>query len=316
MSARPTLPRKPKALRAGSTIAWFASGSPPSIPPEQFAGLSELRRLGFKDVQAHKLQPNGYLAAPLVERLGGFVNAANQGDISGLIGLRGGYGSTYFLSEELQSRLSEPKCVIGYSDLTALQIYLWQMCGWVTFHGPMVQAGFDHGPGNARGYDEASFLHSVRNTKGNWEIPLRGEALAAGASEGVLLGGCLTLVQTTLGTPWELDTSDAILLLEDHAMKPYQVDRALMHLQQAGKFRSVRGVILGEFPECDPPLAGSPSVRDVCERLLTPLGVPIVFGAPVGHTPRAMLTIPLGVRGRLEANGEGKLTILEPAVNE
>jgi muramoyltetrapeptide carboxypeptidase len=262
------------------------------------------------------LQPSGYFAAPLAERLGGFIDAANRPDISGLIGLRGGYGSTYLLSEKLDSQLSDPKCVVGYSDLTALQIYLWQMSGWVTFHGPMVQAGFDHGPGNPLGYDEASFLEAVRNTKRNWDIPLRGETLVAGSSEGVLLGGCLTLVQTTLGTPWELDTTGVILLLEDRAMKPYQVDRALMHLQQAGKFRSLRGVILGEFPECDPPVTGSPSVRDVCLRLLGPLGVPIVFGAPVGHTPRAMLTIPLGVRGRLQAEGEGKLTILEPAVVE
>jgi muramoyltetrapeptide carboxypeptidase len=316
MSPRPPFPRKPKALREGSTIAWFAPGSPPSIPPEQFAGLSELRRLGFKDVAAHKLQPTGYFATPVAERLNGFLDAANRPDLAGLIGLRGGYGSTYLLSKELQSHISEPKCVIGYSDLTALQVYLWQMSGWVTFHGPMVQAEFDHGPGNPRGYDEASFLEAVRNTNGNWEIPLRGETLAKGTSEGLLLGGCLTLVQTTLGTPWELDTTDAILLLEDRAMKPYQVDRALMHLQQAGKFRSVRGVILGEFPECDPPIAGSPSVRDVCQRLLSPLDVPIVFGAPVGHTPRAMLTIPLGVRGRLVAEGEGKMTILEPAVVE
>jgi muramoyltetrapeptide carboxypeptidase len=308
--------RKPKALRAGSTIAWFASGSPASIPPDQFAGLVELRRLGFKDLAAHKLQPSGYFAAPLAERLKGFLDGANRPDVAGLIGLRGGYGSTYLLGEELRTELAEPKCVIGYSDLTALQIYLWQMCGWITFHGPMVQAGFDHGPGNPRGYDEASFLEAIRNTKGNWEIPLHGEVLATGTSEGVLLGGCLTLVQTTLGTPWELDTTGAILLLEDRAMKPYQVDRALMHLQQAGKFHSVRGVILGEFPECDPPVAGSPSVRDVCLRLLGPLGVPIVFGAPVGHTPRAMLTIPLGVRGRLVAEREGSLTILEPAVIE
>jgi muramoyltetrapeptide carboxypeptidase len=316
MSQRPETPRKPKALRKGSTVAWFAPGSPPSIPPQQFAGLLELRRLGFKDVEAHELRPNGYFSAPLDERLQGFLNAANRPDISGLIGLRGGYGSTYLLSSELQAKLSEPKCIVGYSDLTVLQIYLWQTCGWVTFQGPMVQAGFEHGPDTLCGYDEASFLQAVRNTKGSWEIPLRGEPLVNGTGDGVLLGGCLTLLQTTLGTPWELETNDAILLLEDRGMKPYQVDRALMHLHQAGKFRSVRGVILGEFPECDPPVAGSPSVRDVCERLLVPLGVPIIFGAPVGHTPRAMLTIPLGVRGRLAADGEGKLTILEPAVVE
>jgi len=143
---------------------------------------------------------------------------------------------------------------------------------------------------------------------------MEGEAIRTGEAEGTLLGGCMTLVETTLGTPWELDTRGAILLLEDRGMKPWQVDRALMHLKQAGKLDGVRGLVLGEFPECEPPVAGSPTVRDVCMRILGPLGVPIVFGTPVGHTPRAMLTIPLGVKARLMARGEGALEILEPAV--
>ena len=116
-----------------------------------------------------------------------------------------------------------------------------------------------------------------------------------GDAQGRLLGGCLTLVETTIGTPWELETSGAILVLEDRGMKPWQVDRALTHLRQAGKFKDVRGIVLGDFPECAAPVAGSPTVRDVCQRILAPLGVPVVFGAPFGHTDRPMLTFPLGV---------------------
>jgi muramoyltetrapeptide carboxypeptidase len=308
--------RKPKALRRGSRLAWFAPASPISDVNELNSGLQELARLGFEVFEAHTVTPSGYFAAPADVRLQGFLGALNRANVSGLIGLRGGYGSTYLLSAELQSKLSEAKCVIGFSDLTTLQIYVWQMLGWVTFYGPMVSAGLNTGPNKLRGYDETSFLEAIGNAQGNWEVTLRGQVLKAGAAEGVVLGGCLTLVQTTLGTPWELDTTDAILVLEDCAMKPYQVDRALMHLQQAGKFHSVRGVILGEFPKCEPPVAGSPTVREVCKRILEPLGVPIVFGAAVGHTPRPMLTVPLGVQARLRAEGEGKLTILEPAVIE
>jgi len=94
----------------------------------------------------------------------------------------------------------------------------------------------------------------------------------------------MTLLEATIGTPWELDTKDSILVLEDRAMKTYQVDRVLMHLKQAGKFEGVRGIVLGDFPESAPAVAGAPSVREVCARILRPLGVPIVFGAPVGHT--------------------------------
>jgi muramoyltetrapeptide carboxypeptidase len=99
-------------------------------------------------------------------------------------------------------------------------------------------------------------------------------------------------------------------------MKPYQVDRALMHLKQAGKFKAVAGIILGDFPECDTP-AGTESVRDVADRVLSPLGVPVVWGAAVGHTQRPMLTLPLGVRAHLSvsgtASGETQLEILESA---
>jgi muramoyltetrapeptide carboxypeptidase len=97
-------------------------------------------------------------------------------------------------------------------------------------------------------------------------------------------------------------------------MKPWQVDRALMHLKQAGKFEGVRGIVLGEFPDCGPLMSGSATVRDVCLRILGGLGVPIVYGALVGHTPRPMLTVPLGVKARLRAHGAGELEILEPAV--
>jgi muramoyltetrapeptide carboxypeptidase len=226
---------------------------------------------------------------------------------------RGGYGSAYLLNRLNLQLLREPKVFLGYSDATAVQAFLWQKLGWVTFYGPMVAAGFDKG---AAGYDEDTFCQATGNTTGGWRIDLRGDPLAEGTAEGVLLGGCLTMIQTTIGTPWELDTSDAILLLEDRGMKPFQVDRALMHLRQAGKFSKVRGIIFGEFPECDAP-EGSESVRSIAQRLAAELGVPAVWGTAVGHTPRPMLTLPLGVRARLEsrqAEPATDLFILEPAV--
>jgi muramoyltetrapeptide carboxypeptidase len=176
----------------------------------------------------------------------------------------------------------------------------------------MVASNFDRGEAAPHGYDRESLLRALTETQKGWLLDLQGKLLAAGAAEGVLLGGCLTLVEATLGTPWELDTQGAILLLEDRAMKPYEVDRALIHLKQAGKFRGVAGIILGEFPECDPPPGGE-TVEDVARRILLPLGVPTAWGVPVGHTSRAALTIPLGVRARLSTDGRAELQILEPA---
>ena len=126
----------------------------------------------------------------------------------------------------------------------------------------------------------------------------------------------MTLLEATIGTPWELDTDGAILILEDRAMRPYQIDRVLMHLKHAGKLTRIRGMILGDFPDCETPVLGSPSVGDVCARILGPLHIPLVYGAPIGHTARPMLTLPLGVRTRLDARGSGTLEILEPAVIE
>jgi len=305
--------KKPRALGRGARLAAIAPASP--APDDKTRkGLEELKRLGFlvADYVAKPLE--GYFSASFKERRREFLESLAKSDVSGVVSLRGGYGSAYLLDEELASQLGDPKVVIGFSDITSLQIYLYQSRGWATFYGPMVAAGFDAGPGAPCGYDEDSFQSAVSQINEGWTISLRGTSLVDGEAEGRLLGGAMTLVEATIGTPWELDTRDAILVLEDRGMKPYQVDRVLMHLKQAGKLQPLRGILMGDFPECEPPVAGSPTVRDVCARILGPLGVPIVFGAPVGHTMRPMLTLPLGVQARLYAHGQGVLEILEPAV--
>jgi muramoyltetrapeptide carboxypeptidase len=256
----------------------------------------------------------GYFAASAEERRAELLEAAAATTVNGLIAVRGGYGSNYILEGLSYKLFQTPKCLIGFSDITTLQIFFWERRGWVSFYGPMVAAGLCAGAGAAGGYDEESFLAAVRKTDSGWEIPMQGETIRDGEAKGTLLGGCLTLVETTLGTPWELETRGAILILEDRGMRPWQVDRALMHLKQAGKFEGIGGIVLGDFPECEPPVAGSPTVRDVCTRILGALRVPVIFGAPVGHTQRPMLTVPLGVKARLMAKGEGVLEILEPAV--
>jgi len=304
---------KPKALRHGSRFAPIAPASPSHSEPID-AGKEELVRLGFVTTRQMVLRPEGYFAGSGKDRRREFLKALEDPDVDALIATRGGYGSVYLLDEGFPQLPPPIKPIVGFSDLTTLQIYLWQKHRWATFYGPMLAAGLDHGPGAPGGYDESSFRNALTKTSGTWTIPLQGEALQRGSAEGILLGGAMTLLEATIGTSWELDTDGAILLLEDRAMKPYQIDRVLMHLKHAGKLSKLLGIVLGDFPECEPPVAGSPSVRDVCARILAPLGIPIVFGAPVGHTVRPMLTIPLGVRARVAAEGEGNLEILEPAV--
>jgi len=312
MSGGNGTPRKPKALKSGARLGVFAPASP-ADSVEMIAGLAELKRQGFQVVSNQDSKSEGYFAGTSLHRMNGFLSGIQSEQIDGLMALRGGYGSNYLLEFELEKNLQKAKSVIGFSDLTTLQIYLWQKCGWVTFYGPMVAAGINGGAGAMKGYDENSFLQAIGRVEAGWRLRLKGEPLLTGQAMGRVLGGCMTLVEATIGTPWELDTKDSILLLEDRAMKPYQVDRVLMHLKQAGKFEGVKGVVLGEFPESAPAVPGSPTVREVCARILRPLAIPIVFGAPVGHTPRPMLTVPLGIKARLDADGEGTLEYLESA---
>ena len=305
--------RKPRALNSRSVLMPFAPASPAEFA-KVLAGAEELHRLGFQVADATPLTPEGYFAGSMAGRRCEFLSELERDDVDALVAVRGGYGSNYILENLRINRFSAPKVILGYSDLTSLQAYLWSRYAWIGFYGPMLAAGLDAGEGVENGYDRESLLAAVGKTDGGWTLKLRGEALAGGEAEGRVLGGCLTLVETTLGTPWELETCGSILLLEDRGMKAWQVDRALMHLKQAGKFEGVRGIVLGEFPEGGPLTSGSPSMRDVCSRILGSTGVPIVYGAAVGHTPRPMLTVPLGVKARLRARGEGELEILEPAV--
>ncbi len=305
---------KPPALVPGSTIAVVAPAS--SANEERIVrGCETLESLDYR-VKRHvsKRIPDGYLSAPLAERRKELQNALSSPEVRAVVCSRGGYGSAEILDGLKTAGLKQPKIFCAFSDLTSVHIFLWQKLRWVTFYGPLVAGGFDAGPNATGGFDPDSFMWAMTATNSGWSVPLEGETFTRGNAEGTLLGGCITLIETSIGTPWELDTRGSILLLEDRGLKPYQLDRMLLHLKQAGKFVGVRGIVLGEFPESEAPEGSSVTVADVCRRILGPLRIPIVYGAPVGHTARPMLTMPLGVRAKLHAVGVGRIDILEPAV--
>jgi muramoyltetrapeptide carboxypeptidase len=305
--------KKPRALAPGARVR-IVSPASPGAAQILSRGLAELARLGYVSVKSSAAAPTkDYFASSTKDRRRELLDAFADSAAGAVICTRGGYGSTYLLDKKLK-HTKTPRIFLGYSDVTTLQIYLWQKRNWVTFYGPMVASGFSGGANAPHGYDDPSLRAALTHTRGSWPLDLGGTTLCKGTARGIVLGGCMTLVEATLGTPWELDTRGAILVLEDRAVKPYQVDRVLTHLRQAGKFRGVRGIILGEFPESAPTVAGSPTVRDVARRILGDLEIPVVWGARVGHTPRPMLTLPLGVRARLNAHKSGTLEILEPAV--
>ena len=208
-------------------------------------GLAELDRLGYRPRVGAAMRPDGYFAGSLARRKAELEAALADPDVSAVICARGGYGTATLLDQLRLPRGLRPKLVVGYSDVTILQAYLWTKLRWTSLHGPMVAAGWNHGAGNASGYDLNSFLDASGGKRKSWTIALDGEALSRGEASGLLLGGCIALLETTLGTQWEFDTRGAILFLEDRGVKPYHLDRMLVHLLQAGKFRGVRGISSG-----------------------------------------------------------------------
>lgn len=282
-------------------------------------GLAEIARLGYKPAVEREaiLGRDGFFAGPVSARLAALGKALGEDSTKAIICSRGGYGANYLLPDFPAAVRGAAKIFVGYSDITSIQLLLWKRFHWVTFYGPMIAAGFDQGPAASRGFDMDSWLRGVTESKTGWKLPVDGEPIVPGSAEGTLLGGCMTLLETSLGTPWEIETRGSILILEDRGMKPWQVDRALTHLLQAGKLQGAAGILMGDFPDCEAP-EGTESVRDVARRILLPLGIPVVWGAPIGHTARPMLTLPLGVRARLDSPASSFKTspcleILEPA---
>ncbi len=305
---------KPHALAPASAVR-ILSPAGPVDEGKLRRGAAELGRLGFQPRwNEAALARQGYFAGSAQDRTGELTQALEERDTAAIIAARGGYGGQYLLEDLDRLDPPRPKALVGFSDVTVLHALAWRRWRWVSFYGPMAAAGLDCGAGFANGYDESSFLLALTRTSGGWNLPLQGEALIEGEAEGRIAGGCLTLLGALVGTRWEPETLGAILLIEDCNMRPYQVDRALMHLKLAGKLAGVRGILLGDFPGCEPPADDGPTVREVASRVLGALGVPIVWGVPVGHTQRPLLTLPLGVRARLVARGEGRLDILEPTV--
>jgi muramoyltetrapeptide carboxypeptidase len=223
---------------------------------------------------------------------------------------RGGYGSGRiipYLEPELLR--ANHKILNGSSDITAVLSFL-DRSGLVGFHGPMVATALRQGEA---GYNRSLLLEVLSGKL--VKFPLDGtRALQTGTGEGRLIGGCVSLVVATLGTKYEIDTTDSILVLEDQDTKPYQVDRMLIQLKHAGKFDQVRGIVIGEMLNCLQNANQGYALEDVMLDILSDIGCPILFGFPTGHTSRPNAIVPFGVRARLQLGSVNAFELLEPAV--
>ena len=304
--------RRPPALRAGDRIALIAPASP--FDRTVFdRGVQELRALGFTPVfESSVFERRTYVAGPAEGRASAFAAAWGDPSIAGVFAVRGGYGSAQVLpwldTEEMRAG---HKVLLGCSDVTALLSYVTTRCGLVGFHGPML---VHLAAGNA-GYDRASLLGQLMHARPCGELAAGGlEVLKRGRVRGPLLGGTLTQLAASLGTPFAFDPPPGfVLLLDDVDERPYRIDRMLVQLRQAGILSRAGAVVCAEFPGCDEPESG-PTVRSALADLLGDVPGPVLFGLPTGHAAGPLLTVPLGVDVTAEATTTGRLIVEEAAV--
>ncbi len=305
--------RKPRALAPGDRLAIVAPASP--FTRDEFeSGLQEIRRLGFVPVYDDSVfARQRYVAGPAASRAAAIHAAWRDPSIAGLIGVRGGYGSAQvlpLLDREEARRACKP--FIGYSDLTSVLTFLTLGCDLVAFHGPMLAGRLGRG---VDGYDEDSFVRTLCRREPAGELAPPGlEAIRAGEASGPLLGGTLTQLLASLGTPFAFaPPAGYVLFLDEAGERPYRLDRMVTQLAQTGLLARASAVVIGELPKCDEP-SGDPTARAVMADLFAGFPGPVLIGFPSGHTVGAAMTLPFGVNARVVAGARPRLVIEESAV--
>lgn len=301
---------KPRPIRLGDTIGVIAPASPASRE-EVDRAKEGLENLGFQVVMGRSCyHQHGYLAGKDQIRAMDINHMFADNHIDGIINLRGGYGTPRILSMlDYPMIRKHPKVFVGYSDITALHIALNKLCNMVTFHGPMagveIMKDLDAYTKHHLLAQISGQIESINNPEG---MPL--QILEGGMAEGTIIGGNLTLIVSTLGTPYEIDTKDKILFIEEVGERPYKVDRLLTHLNNAGKLEDASGILIGDFKGCDPlDDEESLSLMEVFEEIILPLKKPTLYQLQAGHcTPN--ITLPLGVQVQMDAN-RGMIRMME-----
>jgi muramoyltetrapeptide carboxypeptidase len=307
---------KPVHLDAGDTIGILSPAGP--LYGEKLIlferGLDYLRKRGFKVIEGRSVRKiNGYLAGTDEERADDFNRMFKNPEVSAIICSRGGYGCSRILSLiDYSLCRSNPKIFVGYSDITLLQMALYKNSDLVTFAGPMVAMDLGKGLDNVT---EHWFWQQI--TQGDFhsfvvnEIDTAPIIYTDGVAEGPLLGGCLSAINSLIGTPYLPDMTGCILVLEDIGEDIYKIDRYFAQIAQAGIFQKVNGIVFGQFIDCGfnedkkPTLA----LEQVIHHYIKDLHIPVIADFPYGHGERKV-TLPIGCSVRLDTR-KGELKMLE-----
>ncbi len=278
-------------------------------------GVAGLEREGYRvRVMPHALDrireggPLNY-AGRLEDRVSDLHAAFADAEVDGIICSRGGWGCAELLPRLDKGLIgANAKVLVGYSDVTSLHVWLWRELGLVSFQGPMAASDWSKEPGP----DRASWTGAIGGAS-TWSVGGGMRVLRAGTTEGLLTGGCLSIYAEALGTPYSARAQGGVLFLEDIGTKAYQWDRMLLHLRYAGMLDGVTGIVLGDMAACGTAeeMAGiEASVMHALRDFAGPIGV----GLRSGHVDGGNVTLPFGVRVRLELGENPRMDFLEAAV--
>jgi muramoyltetrapeptide carboxypeptidase len=272
------------------------------------AGVEAIINKGFEIESGAGIHDRkGYLAGDAEGRARELLDFFRRSDIDAIFCARGGFGSVQLLPYLVSSNVRlQPKIFVGYSDVTILLNWLLQDHAMVTFHAPMVAMDIARGM-SAR--TEKYFWGTLMGEMRTWKVSL-GETIRPGAAAAEMMGGCLSLLVTTLGTSIEIDTSGKLLFLEDIGEKPYRIERMLTHLKMAGKFDHLAGLVFGDFTQCE--AESDRDIRQIVAEMFADANYPVVTGMASGHG-QENLTLPFGVKMILDGNA-GTLSLVESPV--
>jgi muramoyltetrapeptide carboxypeptidase len=302
---------QPLRLNKGDTVSIVAPAGPIEKRDALERGIATLERMGFRAKFDDRIfQSSRYLAGTDAARAEELMQAFEDPSVQAVISLRGGYGCSRLIPLLEEKRLRpHPKIFMGFSDLTTLHLFFGKRFGWITIHGPMATSS---ALGDITPAEEQHLLSLWTDPGYHPTFGLsQFETWVPGVAEGMLTGGCLSIIAASIGTPYEINTEGKILFLEDQGEAPYRIDRMLTHLYLAGKLQSLAGIVLGDFPDCEP-TQGNYTVSDVLEEILSELNVPIIANFPAGHAALNW-AIPLGAKARIDANA-GTIAFLDSAV--
>ncbi len=313
---------KPERLCFGDTVGLIAPASPPPDPQAVDRAAAALEQFGFKPKLGKNVRArHGFLAGGDRERAADLMAMFTDKKVKALVCLRGGYGAARLLDRlDYDVIRRHPKILAGYSDVTSLHFALAKTVNLVSFHAPMWNSEMGH-PKTPE-FTRHSFFRTVMEAQPAGGIcdgydQKKISVLRGGFAEGRLVGGNLSLICASLGTPFQPSFKGKILFFEDVSEKPFRLDRMLTQLLNAGILEHVAGVAVGTNKSCDDPAAKPggeyrQSAAEVVKERLASLRVPVVTGLPFGHVD-FNATLPVGVMAKLDGT-RGDLIITEAAV--